>query len=114
MSNPGPTVLSCGNQITPYFEVLRERMRAKSQPGKRADSYKVGLAVEGGTMRGIVSCSMLAALSEAGFGDAFDAVYGCSAGALNGAYFITGTAWSALSVYYEDLAGDRFYKTLIH
>jgi predicted patatin/cPLA2 family phospholipase len=76
----------------------------------RADTHKVGLAVEGGTMRGIVSCSMLAALQEAGFGNTFDAVYGSSAGALNGAYFIAGSSWQAVSVYYEDLAGDHYIK----
>lgn len=76
----------------------------------RVDAKKVGLAVEGGTMRGIVSCSMLAVLSETGFASAFDAVYGSSAGALNGAYFLTGRTWQALSVYYEDLAGDHYIR----
>jgi predicted patatin/cPLA2 family phospholipase len=94
----------------PVLQVLRERARTKSQPGMRTDTHKVGLAVEGGTMRGVVSCSMLAALSEAGFANAFDAVYGCSAGALNGAYFVAGSSWQALSVYYDDLASNQYIR----
>ena len=39
-------------------------------------------------MRGIVSASMLVALEDLGFADAFDVVYGCSSGAVNGAYFL--------------------------
>ena len=41
-------------------------------------------------MQGIISGAMCLRLSELGLRDTFDAVYGASAGAINGAYFITG------------------------
>ena len=82
----------------PVLQALRERRRAKSQPGQRIDDYKIGLAVEGGGMRGVVSGAMLAALEEFGFSSAFDALYGCSGGAINSAYFVAGDAWRALDL----------------
>lgn len=51
---------------------------------------KVGLAIEGGGMRGCVSAGMVAAVSTLGLMDSFDAVYGSSAGSLVGAYAIAG------------------------
>lgn len=53
-------------------------------------SLKVGLAIEGGGMRGCVSAGMIAAVSTLGLMDTFDAVYGSSAGSLVGAYAIAG------------------------
>lgn len=51
---------------------------------------QVGLAIEGGGMRGCVSAGMIAAVSTLGLMDTFDAVYGSSAGSLVGAYAIAG------------------------
>lgn len=51
---------------------------------------KVGLAIEGGGMRGCVSAGMIGAVSTLGLMDTFDAVYGSSAGSLVGAYAIAG------------------------
>ncbi|MEQ4303822.1 patatin-like phospholipase family protein [Plantactinospora sp. B6F1] len=94
----------------PVLDALRERRRAKSQPGQRADDHKIGLAVEGGGMRGVVSGAMLAALEEFGFGSAFDALYGCSGGAINSAYFVAGEAWRALPIYFQDLPSRDFLR----
>jgi predicted acylesterase/phospholipase RssA len=41
-------------------------------------------------MRGVVSAGMLVALEQLGTLDCFDSIWGASAGALNGAYFLTG------------------------
>jgi predicted patatin/cPLA2 family phospholipase len=90
---------------------LRRRRKAESTPWQRDGSNggaKIGLAVEGGGMRGVVSAAMLCALEDLGLGLAFDAVYGCSSGALNGAYFLTGECWYPLSIYYDDLPTKRF------
>ncbi|GGS23512.1 MULTISPECIES: patatin-like phospholipase family protein [Actinokineospora] len=57
-----------------------------------ADDARVALAIEGGASRGAYSGGMAAALVELGFGHCFDAVYGASAGALNGAWFLSGQA----------------------
>ena len=76
----------------PVLEILRERRRTSSLPSRRSagDKAKLGLAIEGGGMRGIVSAAMLQVLEECGMTDCFDAVYGCSSGAINAAYFLAG------------------------
>jgi hypothetical protein len=67
----------------PVAQVLIDRRSARSRPGARRDAHRVGLAVEGGAVRGVVSAGMLVALEELGFRDAFDVVYGSSAGSFN-------------------------------
>jgi len=69
--------------------VLRDRLRAGSTPGHRADGLRVVLAIEGGGMRGTVSAGMALALHELGLVPAFDAVYGASAGAITGAWLLS-------------------------
>jgi predicted acylesterase/phospholipase RssA len=92
--------------VHPVLEALRERAAAGSKPGARADDHKIALAIEGGGMRGAVGAGMVAALHELGLSDAFDVVYGSSAGALVGAYFVSGQLPRfGTSVYYECL-GD--------
>lgn len=93
----------------PVLRLLRDRRRTASKPLSRTDGARLGLAIEGGAMRGIVSASMLVALEEFGFADAFDVVYGCSVGAVNGAYFLAGRgSWYPASIYYDDLASREF------
>jgi predicted patatin/cPLA2 family phospholipase len=94
----------------PVLEVLRNRRASGSTPRNRSlgDDAKVGLAIEGGGMRGVVSAAMLSALEEHGFHNAFDAVYGCSSGAINAAYFLAGETWYPVSIYYDDLTTPRF------
>ncbi len=53
---------------------------------------RVVLVIEGGGMRGAVSGGMGLGLHELGLGDSFDAVYGSSAGALNGLWLLSGRA----------------------
>ena len=69
---------------------------------------KVGLVVQGGGMMGVYSMGVLAALEEMGFGTCFDHVAGSSAGALNGAYFITGQAGYAVETYVKHLSTRKF------
>lgn len=59
-------------------------------------------------MRGVVSAGMVAALSELGFANAFDAVYGSSAGAINAAYFLADQAHVGTTIYYEDINNRSF------
>ena len=88
--------------VDPISRVL-ERRRAG-----HPDPYKVALCIEGGGMRGVVSAGMVAALQALGGVRLFDHVYGSSAGALNGAYFLAGQADAGLPIYYEDLPARRF------
>ncbi|MFG2131411.1 patatin family protein [Streptomyces sp. NPDC048751] len=69
--------------------VLADRVAAGSRPGARADGHRVVLAIEGGGMRGTVSAGMALALYEKGLLDAFDAVYGASAGAISAAWLVS-------------------------
>ncbi|UCE64428.1 MAG: patatin-like phospholipase family protein, partial [Nitrospirota bacterium] len=69
---------------------------------------KIGLVVQGGGMRAVYSMGALAALEEMGFGQCFDHVAGSSAGALNGAYFITGQAGFGVETYVNHLTHRNF------
>lgn len=59
-------------------------------------------------MRGVVSAGMVSALEELGLVNAFDAVYGSSAGSVNAAYFLAGEARMGTSIYYEDINTHHF------
>jgi predicted patatin/cPLA2 family phospholipase len=92
----------------PVLRVLLERREAGSRPGSRTDGHRVGLAVEGGAVRGVVSGGMLVALEELGLRDAFDVVYGSSAGSFNAAYFLADRARDALPLYADRTTRRHF------
>lgn len=92
----------------PVKKVLETRRSQNSKPGARSDEYKVGLAVEGGGLRGVVSAAMLSALEDLGFADAFDDIYACSSGAVNAAYFMNRNTWFPLNIYFDDLTTGEF------
>lgn len=92
----------------PVIALLRRRHEDGYRPGSQADGNKVGLAVEGGGMRGIISAAMMTALEDVGLANAIDVVYAASSGATNAAYYLAGESWYPLSIYYDDLAGSAF------
>src|SRR5262249_14306257 len=94
----------------PVLDLIWERARSKSKPGARSDGARLALAIEGGAMRGVVSAGMTAALEQLGLLDVFDAVYGSSAGSINGAYFIAGRAALCTSSYYEEMTTSGFFS----
>ena len=63
-------------------------------------------------MRGVVSSGMVAGLEYLGLLPAFDVIYGTSAGAINGAYFVAGQAAYGTSIYYEDINNPQFMNPL--
>ncbi len=86
-------------------------LQARAARGSRAphgDGARIALAVEGGAMRGVVSSGMASALEHLGLTHAFDAVYGASAGAINGAYFLAGQSGFGTTIYYEDINNRQF------
>lgn len=92
----------------PVRQVLHERRATHSKPGDRDDGYKVGLAIEGGGLRGVVSAAMLTFLEDLGYANAFDEIYSCSSGSVNAAYFIMRRTWFPLSIYFDDLTTGQF------
>ncbi|HEY0636882.1 MAG TPA: patatin-like phospholipase family protein [Pseudonocardiaceae bacterium] len=92
------------------LEVLGERAATGSRPGARSDGHRVALVVEGGGMRGVVSCAMAAAIEELGLVDAFDLVVGTSAGALNGAAVLAGVAGGCTEEYSGGFASRAFFS----
>jgi predicted patatin/cPLA2 family phospholipase len=93
------------------LDVMLERVRNGSRPGRRDDDHVVCLAIEGGGMRGAVSAGMCLVLEAAGVVPAFDRIYGVSAGALNG--WATAAGRAALSAtHYQDAASRRVVNPL--
>jgi predicted patatin/cPLA2 family phospholipase len=94
--------------LHPVARVIWQRHAEGSVPGARRDSYRLGLAIEGGGIRGVVSGGMLVALEEMGLRDTVDVVYGASAGAFNATYFLAGQTSEALSLYYDEMTATNF------
>lgn len=78
--------------LNPTLSLLQRRHQEQSTPGARTDPFKLGLVVEGGGMRGVISGAMLMGLLTLGLRPCFDAVYGASAGAINATFFLSGAA----------------------
>ena len=53
-------------QDHPALQLLMDRLQSGSKPGARSDNFKLGLAVEGGGMRGCVTGGGLRALCDMG------------------------------------------------
>jgi predicted acylesterase/phospholipase RssA len=78
----------------------------------RDDGRRIGLVVEGGAMRGVVSGGALVGLEDLGLTPVFDVAYGASAGAINLAYFATGQAAHASEIYLQHLITREFANPL--
>jgi predicted patatin/cPLA2 family phospholipase len=100
--------------VTGVAEILRRRARegARLPRGGYGDDARIALCIEGGAMRGVVAAGMVAALEELGLTQAFDAVYGSSAGAICGAYFLAGQAERGATIFTEDINNRRFASRL--
>jgi predicted patatin/cPLA2 family phospholipase len=95
-------------QDHPVVALIRDRVRAGSKPGARADDARLALAIEGGGLRGVVSAGMDAALEDLQLLDAFDEIYGASAGSFNAAYLLSERARLGATIYYEDVNNRHF------
>jgi predicted patatin/cPLA2 family phospholipase len=82
---------------------IRARAARRRAGDHRPDGHKIGLVIEGGGLRGVCTAGGAVALEHLGFTDLFDDVYGTSAGAMNGAYFLSGQAAFGLRIYSEDM-----------
>lgn len=93
--------------MSAIVELLRARA-ARASRAPHGDGARIALCVEGGAMRGVVSAGMVSALEELGLVEAFDTVYGSSAGAINAAYFLAGQAAFGTTIYAEDINNSSF------
>lgn len=71
------------------IQLISKRAASNSLPGRRTDNATLALSMEGGGMRGAVSAGMAAAIASLGLHDAFDAIYGSSAGSVVGAFMVS-------------------------
>lgn len=92
-----------------YAQTAREAWNILEQRRQGVDGTdSIGLVVQGGGMRGVYSMGALAALEEMGFCQCFDHLVGSSAGALNGAYFLTEQASYGVETYIHHLSKKSF------
>jgi predicted patatin/cPLA2 family phospholipase len=103
-----------GVNPTSTIDLLKERADCLRRGCPFLDGRKVALIVEGGAMRGVISCAALTGLEDLGMTHVFDEVYGASAGAVNAAYFLAGQAAYATSIYYQKINNTRFIRRLWH
>jgi len=101
-----------GSDARAVIEGLNTRVRRCENAATATDGRKFALIVEGGAMRGIISSGGLLALEALGMTGVFDDVYGCSAGAINAAYFVAGQAAVGTTIYYEEATHPRFLNPL--
>jgi predicted patatin/cPLA2 family phospholipase len=92
--------------------LIAERVKAGSVPGERTDPHRLALAIEGGSSRGTYSSGMVLALEELGVLPAFDAVYGSSAGALNGAWLLCGRSVTGMRSWWNPAVMRRVMNPL--
>lgn len=85
------------------LEVISRRYIENHLGMSRQDNFKLGLAVEGGAMRGIISGGMAMALRDLGMLDLFDLYVGSSGGSFNLAYVLSGEGNNGISLYYDHL-----------
>lgn len=93
------------NLQNPKAQTLEDYLRTCID---RPLAERPALVVEGGGMRGVYSITALAVLEEMGLREAFSMVIGSSAGALNGAYFLSGQAKRGIGTYVDDLSNKNF------
>jgi predicted patatin/cPLA2 family phospholipase len=87
--------------IDTALQLLRARSEQDSKPGHRNDDARLALVIEGGSSRGAYSAGMTVAIERLGMLPLFDAVYGSSAGALNGAWLLCGRAESTIHAWWD-------------
>lgn len=90
------------------LEIIDNRRLSNSKPGSRKDNFKLGLCIEGGGMRGVVTTGGVNALHRLGLTGVFDVVYGASSGAYNGAALLSGVPQEAAKIYLDYLPSHNF------
>jgi len=91
------------SNTSPVRDLIAARLAERSEPGARTDGARLAVVIEGGSARGAYSHGMVIALEELGLLSCVDAVYGSSAGALNGAWLLCGRARHSRRAWHADV-----------
>ncbi|RTL70791.1 MAG: patatin family protein [Pseudonocardiaceae bacterium] len=108
---PSVPLPSAHAELSGDAEVVRALLRRRaegSKPLARSDEHRIALVVGGGGMRGAYAGGMVHALETAGLSDAFDVVYGVSAGAFVGTALVLGHGYDASRIFPDDMACKEF------
>lgn len=92
--------------------LMKQRHDTSSQPKHRTDDARLAVVLEGGSSRAAYGGGMVTALENAGLLHTVDAIYGSSAGALNGAWFLCGRANANVHGWWEPSSMDATIRPL--
>ncbi len=88
--------------------VIRAIKNRANNGDSRSDKRKLGLVIEGGSVRAASSAGGAVVLAQMGYSNTFDHVYATSSGVMNAAYFISNQPITGISVYFENCVNWRF------
>lgn len=100
------------SNINPVFQLMKDRKLEESKVWGRADGQKLGVVIEGGSHRAVVSAAFLSELLVMGYRDSIDVLYGESVGACNGAVFASGQLPEAIKTYWQLVNNWTFVNPL--
>ena len=98
--------------VNPNKALSNIKKRCQEREKGIKSNLKTALVLQGGGMRGVFGAGVCIALEELGYTNGFDELYGVSAGALNGAYFLSGQASYGTTIYYQDINNKHFINFL--
>lgn len=92
-----------GHRACEVLDVLRRASTGEKLP----QDIKIGLLIEGGSLRGVLSCNYGISLSRLAPAHIFSEIMGASSGALNAVYFATQQLELAHSIYVSNATDKR-------
>lgn len=99
--------------IPSVTDVIANRIQSNHSSLNTKDHWKVGVVVEGGAMRGVISAGEVTAAQSLGVFKVIDSIYAVSAGACAAIYALAQQAPLGASIYYQDLTTHFISKTRV-
>lgn len=97
-----------GHNPDSVIEAIRERHLKRVTGNTEPDGRRIVLVLEGGGMRAAGAAGGALALGHLGLKQVFDDIYTTSAAVMNASYFLTGQEDMGITIYFDDLADERF------
>ncbi len=94
------------SRIPDVGELIVQRYQTNIRDGDYRDGFKLGVVIEGGSMRGIVGAGSGVYFQSIGLFRFVDAIYGVSGGVCTAYYSFADQAPLGTSIYYQDLVTD--------